>query len=237
MLQRRLTISYTFIFALLLSFLFLPHAETQVNWIQDFDQAKNDAKKQSKHIFVDVFADWCTWCHVLDKEVYTDSKFQEYMKSFMPVKINAEDNKYGASFVTKYDVVTLPTLIVTDEKGALLARIEGFRNANDLISEIDVMENLRVRTSQDPADFSAIVEQADLHSHYRMFEEAEEGLKKVLSSSAQEEIKEQATFVLAQVYIRSNSKGKAKKYLKEYLQKYPQGTYTGRAQEILESLN
>ena len=66
-------------------------------WVTDFNKALSEAKQSSKPIFVDVYAEWCTWCHKLDKEVYSDPKFKEYTKNYVLARIDSEDGGLGSS--------------------------------------------------------------------------------------------------------------------------------------------
>ena len=50
-----------------------------------YDKAVEEARKIGHPIFVDVYADWCQWCHKLDQEVYANPKFIQFMqKDFVP---------------------------------------------------------------------------------------------------------------------------------------------------------
>jgi thioredoxin-related protein len=206
-------------------------SEEQLNWIHNFDQAKQAAKKTSKCIFVDVFADWCSWCKVLDKEVYPSPDFVNFMKNYIPTKIDAEDKGDGERFAARYEVETLPTLIVTDSDGKLVLRISGFRKTDQLIKEIDTVQRLRARETSNPDDSSAIVELATEYVNQGMYDEAEIRIKKARSSKKPQAI-EDALFLTAQMHVKQKSK-KAEKYLKEFLQKYPDSPKAARAKEML----
>src|SRR5262245_18964173 len=87
---------------------------TQLSWRTDFDTALLEAQKTSKPLFIDVYADWCEWCHKLDKDVYSDPAFLKYIANYVSVKIDAEDSKKGTAFAEKYHVDGFPTMLVTD---------------------------------------------------------------------------------------------------------------------------
>jgi thioredoxin-related protein len=203
----------------------------QLTWIHNFDQAKQAAKKTSKCIFVDVFADWCTWCKVLDQEVYPSPDFINFMKNYIPTKIDAEDKGDGERFAARFEVETLPTLIVTDSDGKLILRISGFRKTDQLIKEIDTVQRLRARETTNPNDASAIVELANEYVNQGMYDEAEIRIKKARSSKNSQAI-EDALFLTAQMHVKRKSK-KAEKYLKEFLQKYPDSPKATLAKELL----
>ena len=219
-------------------FLGLLHAsETgDVRWLHDFDQAKREAKKTSRCIFVDVFADWCSWCKVLDKEVYATTEFANFMKNYVPTKIDAEDNGDGARFAARFEVETLPTLIVTDSDGKLTLRITGFRKTGQLVKEIDTVQNLRARESSNPEDARTSVDLAAEYVHHGMYNEAKIRLKKA-GSSKEPQIVEDSLFLTAQMHAKMKSRDKAAKYFKEFLRKYPDSRNAPRAKEMLEELS
>lgn len=220
------------LFLFVATFLRLQIGSTEeVKWIYDFDQAKQAAKKASKYIFVDVFADWCSWCKVLDKEVYPSPDFVNFMKNYVPVKIDAEDKADGEDFAARYEVQTLPTLIVTDSEGKLILRIAGFRKTDQLIKEINTVQTLHAREETHPEDLTAIVELAAEYLNQGMYDEAEIRIKKARSSKKPQAV-EDALFLTAQMHVKKKS-NKAEKYLKEFLQKYPDSPKAARAKEML----
>ena len=43
-----------------------------VQWEKNFDQAMELAAKHDMPVMVDFWADWCGWCHRLDRTTYVD---------------------------------------------------------------------------------------------------------------------------------------------------------------------
>ena len=49
------------------------------NWLTDFEEAKTKARKEGKKILADFSgSDWCYWCKILDKEVFSTATFKKY---------------------------------------------------------------------------------------------------------------------------------------------------------------
>lgn len=64
--------------------------QTLVKWI-GYSEAFEKAKSEPKLVFVDLYADWCVPCRVMDKSVYSDPTVASLLNTrFYPVKINAE---------------------------------------------------------------------------------------------------------------------------------------------------
>jgi len=247
----------------------------QIPWNRNYDQAVALAKKNSQPIFVDVYAEWCAWCHVLDKEVYTDPKFITFMKGFVTLKADAEDNKDGTKLAEKYNVDGLPTLLVIDPSGSLLLKITGFRRANELVDSIGSTLTLLEREKKNPQDVQASVKLADLYLDGMMFDAAETRYQRVVSATGvtpqqkekalfslaltqyyQQKLdaslvnlntyyanykggksEEDALLLLAQINVEKKSNVVARKYLQEFLAKYPKSKNASRVKQVLTSID
>ena len=108
-------------------------AQAKEGWLDDFDKAKEQAKKENKTILLDFTgSDWCGWCKKLDAEVFSQQAFKDYAakklvlvevdfpKGFkLPEKVAKQNEKLGQ----KYKVNGYPTVVLLSfsgkEKGQL----------------------------------------------------------------------------------------------------------------------
>jgi len=89
-------------------------------WV-DLSKAVQMAKSQNKWVFIDFYADWCTYCHQLEKTTLVQpSVLNELKNNFISVKLNTEGNQkilwngqtYTESeFASLMNVNSLPTLM------------------------------------------------------------------------------------------------------------------------------
>jgi TolA-binding protein len=173
-------------------------APARIDWLHDINEAISQAQKKSKPIFVDAYADWCAWCHKLDREVYSDPRFVIYMEQFIPVRIDIEDNGSGSRYAEQNEINDLPTLLVLDSNGHTTNRISGFLSADELMADVDHMQHLLEREEKDPNDLSATYQLANEYLAREMNHEAEEHFQKIVGASgATVAQKESATFSLA----------------------------------------
>ncbi|MES2329924.1 MAG: DUF255 domain-containing protein [Bacteroidota bacterium] len=104
--------------------------EHKLSW----EEVKAKAKAESKYIFMDCFATWCTPCKYMDKEVYPKDTVGDYMNAkFISVKVQMDSagmdneeikNWYGDAKTIRllYKVTGLPTFLYFSPEGKILHR-------------------------------------------------------------------------------------------------------------------
>jgi cell division septation protein DedD len=105
--------------------------------VQYFSGTLNDAFQsaaaQSKMSFVYFHAEWCVPCQIMDETTFNDQFLADYlMQQTIPIKINVEDTEYG-TLRFRYNIRTLPTLLVFDNEGNMLLRTEEMLSASKLM--------------------------------------------------------------------------------------------------------
>ena len=95
------------------------------------------AAAENKLVFLDMYADWCAPCKVMDREVFTNKSLGEFFnKNFISYKVDTEDEN-GSTIAAVYGVQSLPTLIFVDANGTVLERA----NSSISLSELERMAN------------------------------------------------------------------------------------------------
>lgn len=70
----------------------LMHAHNPVDWYPWGDEAFAKAKKENKPIFLSIGYSSCYWCHVMEREVFTNEKIAKYMNEhFVNIKLDREE--------------------------------------------------------------------------------------------------------------------------------------------------
>ncbi len=99
-------------------------------WQAAFDQAK----VENKLVFVDAYTDWCSYCHKLDKEVYTDQSVVDYYsQNFINVKFDAESD-FGYPKADQLNISGYPTLLFMTGQDQVFKVVDGFVPAEALLS-------------------------------------------------------------------------------------------------------
>ena len=100
-------------------------------WLTSIDAAQKKAKAGKQLIFVDLFADWCTWCHRFKQEVVPSQAFQNATDDMVLLRLDTEDGKDGTKLAREYGIRSLPTFVVLNEDLLMAGQIRGYAPAND----------------------------------------------------------------------------------------------------------
>lgn len=85
----------------------------------------DQAVTADKLIFVDIYADWCTPCKMMDEDVFSDENVSDFMKAnFVNYKVDGEKHN-GPNLGVMFGVGGYPTLLILDQKGRVLERNDG----------------------------------------------------------------------------------------------------------------
>jgi thiol:disulfide interchange protein len=100
---------------------------------QSYKQVLAKAKASHKQVFVDAYATWCSPCKELRKTTFKDAKASAYFnKNFINFSIDVEKGE-GVQLAKTWQVEGLPTLLIVDENGKVLANHTGFVDGSGLL--------------------------------------------------------------------------------------------------------
>lgn len=90
------------------------------------------AKLENKKVFIDVFATWCGPCTFMSKNVFTDADLGDFMnENFISLKLDGEFGD-GEQLMIDFDLDSYPTMLFLDPEMALLNKIVGAVDAQEL---------------------------------------------------------------------------------------------------------
>jgi thioredoxin-like negative regulator of GroEL len=102
-------------------------SSSAIKWERQFEDAVRKARATRKPLLVDFWAQWCGWCHKLDKTTYADATVVRLSEEFVAVKVDTEGSARGAAVAYRYDVTSLPTVAFLTPHGRPLMRLNGFQ--------------------------------------------------------------------------------------------------------------
>jgi thioredoxin-related protein len=134
------------------------HAQKKINWIT-MNEALAAQKETPKKILIDFYTDWCGWCKKLDKDIYENETFIQYINAnYYAVKFDAEGtervNYKGRTFsnpgfkeglrrntthqIARYfNVSGYPNTVFLDDTGAVLNQVPGYHKPDDFKMILD----------------------------------------------------------------------------------------------------
>ncbi len=106
-------------------------------WETDFAAALDQARVRKCHLLIlYTGSDWCSWCHRMEAEVYSQPEFARYSHDkFVLLKLDyprhtpqPEDiRNQNADLLRRYNVHGYPSVVLADAKGNALGRIDGYQ--------------------------------------------------------------------------------------------------------------
>jgi len=102
-------------------------SESKPGWTTSYEQGQQEAQANHKLMVLDfIGSDWCGWCKLLDREVFSQPQFKEYAKKNLVLveldfpkrkRISDELRNQNLQLAVRYQVQGFPTIIVLDGEG------------------------------------------------------------------------------------------------------------------------
>jgi len=105
-------------------------AQGPVKWEHDYQAALRRAKAEKKLIFMDLWAEWCGPCILLQKKVFPTPEAQAALAKVVPFSalVEKRDNTpvpEGTRLAAQFKLSAFPTLVILDANGKELRRQVG----------------------------------------------------------------------------------------------------------------
>mmetsp|Transcript_14231 Transcript_14231/g.37687 ORF Transcript_14231/g.37687 Transcript_14231/m.37687 type:complete len:151 (+) Transcript_14231:685-1137(+) len=128
--------------------------DSQLNWLLDFDRAKNISKEQDKPILVYFTgSDWCGPCKRLKADFFSSEDFKVKANDFvlllvdMPRRtdiITPEQRQKNIVLMKKYNKKgSFPNIFGLDSNGKVLAEISGYNMMRDTSYHFAFLDKLQ----------------------------------------------------------------------------------------------
>jgi thiol-disulfide isomerase/thioredoxin len=164
-----------------------------IKWERSFDEALKKARASQKPIFVDFWAEWCFWCHQLEKTTYADPAVVGRAEDFVAVKVNTEGGKKEEQVALRYDVQNLPTIAFLSPGGHLVLRLNGFQGPGQFPTTMDKAREAAKRITafeaaleRNPKDAAALLGLGIHLYEQELYEESRDFLRQAVQNDAQE---------------------------------------------------
>jgi thiol-disulfide isomerase/thioredoxin len=138
---------------------------TKVKFITaaSYTEIRQKAKDEGKLIFVDFYASWCSPCQFMDESTFNDDNLALYMnRSWVSYKVDVEDFE-GYNLKQQFGVKMLPTLIILNAQGTVLARLEETLTPSrmmEILKQYDTAKNKGINVTKPNPPQDATVQTA-----------------------------------------------------------------------------
>ena len=96
-----------------------------IEWL-GYDEGMKLAAAEGRPVMIDLYADWCPPCKMLDEQTWPDPEVQKLAGEFVCIKVNVDENgEVGA----KYEASSIPLIVFLKSDGAKIDSLVGFREA------------------------------------------------------------------------------------------------------------
>ncbi len=108
--------------------------------INDFKKAQQVAAQESKLIFIDTYASWCTQCKKMDV-LFQDPEVASLLnQGYINLKVNMDQKDQANLLKRYYNIFFLPTLIFSDQDGNVFYQMDRAMNKQDFINAIQSID-------------------------------------------------------------------------------------------------
>jgi thioredoxin-related protein len=105
-----------------------------IEWDTDHKTILAAAKEKQQPILVYFTATWCGYCRSFEKVTLADDSVATAIQPFLKARLDYDDDAYLAS---KYGIRGVPTVLLLNPKGQIVAQTMGYQSPQDFLTWFD----------------------------------------------------------------------------------------------------
>ena len=210
-------------------------------WHKSSGPAQKAATAQNQLIFVDLWAEWCGWCHRFEAEVVPSEAFQQATAKMVLLRLNTEDGGEGTQFAQKYKATRLPMFLILNPDLTIAGVINGYAPAAQFAAMVN-QAVIRYRTFESTVkqeatlakDYPRRVQLAKEFRERQNYAAAESRLKKLTAEKGiPVAFRDEAYLELASIYLDQNRLTDVVTVVNDFGKVQKQGEFFERATLLL----
>lgn len=100
------------------------------------DSLHQKALQTGKPVLIDLYADWCQPCRMMERKVFSNREVGEFINDrFVAARYNV-DRATGRKLMDRYGSGSIPLLLIFSPQGELLGRVTGASSAEALLRNL-----------------------------------------------------------------------------------------------------
>lgn len=107
-----------------------PHIELpfqKVTSAQELNQVLTTAKAEKKAVLIDYYADWCTYCVIMEKTTYRDAEVEAALKGWLLLKVDVTvPNEMTRSAKSRFKIIAPPATLFINKAGYEVSDLRTF---------------------------------------------------------------------------------------------------------------
>ncbi|MCZ8156334.1 MAG: thioredoxin family protein [Leptospira sp.] len=205
-------------------------------WESSIQRGMQRAKEENKPILIDVYADWCTYCKVLEKEIFPDKEVSKLLEGFITVRLDGEE---FPNLRQKYAIEGYPTILFIDGNSNYLNKITGLATkamvldiSKKVLAEPNIEVSMQNLLKKKPNSPTAHFRLGTFYFHEKKYSIAKHHLENAILYAPTREItlKEDALFNLGIVYVQLEDWKKSTEHWKQFVTDYPKSRNANAAE-------
>jgi len=137
----------TLLIALILQVAYLPPDQEPeaLKWYT-LEEVQELMKTEPRKVFIDIVADWCKWCKVMEKETFTDKAVVTYINNhYYAVRMDYEslesldflgENITNKELAIRWNVRDLPAIVFWEEAFGSKYLSTGYKKADQFLLDL-----------------------------------------------------------------------------------------------------
>lgn len=129
-----------------------PSNAAKAGWLTSYEKAQSEALAHKKLLLMDFTgSDWCGWCIMLDREVFSKPEFKEYAsKNLVLLEVDfprskaipPETKEQNRQLAIQYQIQAFPTVVVLDGNGKVVGALGYMKGGpGAFIAELEKLRN------------------------------------------------------------------------------------------------
>ncbi len=106
------------------------------SWLTSVDEAFAVAEDGDRYVLVDLYAEWCGWCKVLEREVFTSPEFRDFSRDMVLLRVDVDDGGEGSALQARYEANSLPTTLILDAGMVKIGEVKGYAPTPQFIASV-----------------------------------------------------------------------------------------------------